>query len=129
MKKIIAILLAALLILSSLAALAEEIPAPEGDDNTITIGATAVPHEEIIEGVVRGKLEAAGWKVEVVPFTDYVLPNTSLEDGELDANYFQTWRYLVEQNESHVLPLLIGLGALALLLILGVIILLVRRRR
>ena len=36
---------------------------------------------------------------------------------------------VVEQNESHVLPLLIGLGALALLLILGVIILLVRRRR
>lgn len=110
LRKIFAILLAALLAVTALSALAEEIPAPEGDDNTISIGATAVPHEEIIEGVVRAKLEAAGWKVEVVPFTDYVLPNTSLEDGEIDANYFQTWRYLVEQNESRGLHLVEVLG-------------------
>ena len=80
-RKLFAIILATLLIIASLSALAEEIPTPEGDDNHISIGATAVPHEEIIEGVVRAKLEAAGWEVEVVPFTDYVLPNTSLEDG------------------------------------------------
>lgn len=110
LRKIFAILLTALLAVTALSALAEEIPAPEGDDNTISIGATAVPHEEIIEGVVRAKLEAAGWKVEVVPFTDYVLPNTSLEDGEIDANYFQTWRYLVEQNESRGLHLVEVLG-------------------
>ena len=110
LRKIFAILLAALLAVTALSALAEEIPAPAGDDNTISIGATAVPHEEIIEGVVRAKLEAAGWKVEVVPFTDYVLPNTSLEDGEIDANYFQTWRYLVEQNESRGLHLVEVLG-------------------
>ena len=109
-RRFVSILLAALLVLSlSGAALASEIPAPDGD-NKIVIGATAVPHEEIIEGVVRAKLEAAGWVVEVVPFTDYVLPNTSLEDGELDANYFQTWRYLVEQNESRGLHLVEVLG-------------------
>ena len=55
-------------------------------------------------------MEAAGWQVEVVPFTDYVLPNTALEDGEIDANYFQTWRYLVEQNESRGLHLVEVLG-------------------
>ena len=60
--------------------------------------------------MVRTKLEAAGWEVEVVPFTDYVLPNTSLEDGEIDANYFQTWRYLVEQNETRGLHLVEVLG-------------------
>ena len=109
-RKLFAIILATLLIIASLSALAEEIPAPEGDDNHISIGATAVPHEEIIEGVVRTKLEAAGWEVEVVPFTDYVLPNTSLEDGEIDANYFQTWRYLVEQNETRGLHLVEVLG-------------------
>jgi D-methionine transport system substrate-binding protein len=109
-RKLFAIILAALLIIASLSALAEEIPTPEGDDNHISIGATAVPHEEIIEGVVRAKLEAAGWEVEVVPFTDYVLPNTSLEDGEIDANYFQTWRYLVEQNETRGLHLVEVLG-------------------
>jgi len=109
-RKLFAIILATLLIIASLSALAEEIPTPEGDDNHISIGATAVPHEEIIEGVVRAKLEAAGWEVEVVPFTDYVLPNTSLEDGEIDANYFQTWRYLVEQNETRGLHLVEVLG-------------------
>ncbi|MBQ8971872.1 MAG: methionine ABC transporter substrate-binding protein, partial [Clostridia bacterium] len=46
-----------------------------------------------------------GWTLEVVPFTDYVLPNTALEDGELDANYFQTIRYLQEQNEVRGLHL------------------------
>ena len=109
-RKLFAIILATLLIIASLSALAEEIPTPEGDDNHISIGATAVPHEEIVEGVVRTKLEAAGWEVEVVPFTDYVLPNTSLEDGEIDANYFQTWRYLVEQNETRGLHLVEVLG-------------------
>lgn len=109
-RKLFAIILATLLIIASLSAPAEEIPTPEGDDNHISIGATAVPHEEIIEGVVRTKLEAAGWEVEVVPFTDYVLPNTSLEDGEIDANYFQTWRYLVEQNETRGLHLVEVLG-------------------
>ena len=109
-RKLFAIILATMLIIASLSALAEEIPTPEGDDNHISIGATAVPHEEIIEGVVRTKLEAAGWEVEVVPFTDYVLPNTSLEDGEIDANYFQTWRYLVEQNETRGLHLVEVLG-------------------
>ena len=104
-RRIVSILLASLLVFSLTAVFAEEIPSPVGNDNKIVIGATAVPHEEIIEGVVRAKLEAAGWVVEVVPFTDYVLPNTALEDGELDANYFQTWRYLVEQNESRGLHL------------------------
>ena len=77
-RKLIAVLLTALLVLLCTFALADEIPGPDGDDRHIAIGATAVPHEEIIEGVVRAKLEAAGWEVEVVPFTDYVLPNTAL---------------------------------------------------
>ena len=109
-RRFVSILLASLLVFSLTAVFAEEIPSPVGNDNIIVIGATAVPHEEIIEGVVRAKLEAAGWVVEVVPFTDYVLPNTALEDGELDANYFQTWRYLVEQNESRGLHLVEVLG-------------------
>ena len=82
-----------------------EIPAPEGDDNKISIGVTPVPHAEIVNDVVVPKLEAAGWDVEVVEFNDYVQPNTSLEDGEIDANYFQTIRYLEEQNKERGLHL------------------------
>ena len=82
-----------------------EIPAPEGDDNKISIGVTPVPHAEIVNDVAVPKLEAAGWDVEVVEFNDYVQPNTSLEDGEIDANYFQTIRYLEEQNKERGLHL------------------------
>ena len=82
-----------------------EIPAPEGDDNKIAIGVTPVPHAEIVNDVVVPKLEAAGWTVEVVEFNDYVQPNTSLEDGEIDANYFKTIRYPEEQNKERGLHL------------------------
>jgi D-methionine transport system substrate-binding protein len=58
-----------------------------------------------VNAVVKQKLEDAGWKVEVVEFNDYVQPNTALEDGELDANYFQTIRYLQEQNQERGLHL------------------------
>ena len=93
-RKLFSILLIALLALSSVAALAAEIPAPEGDDNVIAIGATEVPHAQIIDNVVKPALEAAGWKVDLQVFNDYVIPNTSLEDGELDANYFQHLLYM-----------------------------------
>ena len=105
LRKLFAIILVSLLALSSVAALAAEIPAPEGDDNVIAIGATEVPHAQIIEGVVKPALEAAGWKVDLQVFGDYVIPNTSLEDGELDANYFQHLLYMESENESRGLHL------------------------
>lgn len=105
LRKLFAIILVSLLALSSVAALAAEIPAPEGDDNVIAIGATEVPHAQIIEGVVQPALEAAGWKVDLQVFGDYVIPNTSLEDGELDANYFQHLLYMESENESRGLHL------------------------
>ena len=64
LRKIFAILLSALLALTFVSAFAAEIPAPEGDDNKITIGATEVPHAQIIEGVVKPALEAAGFASE-----------------------------------------------------------------
>ena len=105
LRKLFAIILVSLLALSSVTALAAEIPAPEGDDNVIAIGATEVPHAQIIEGVVQPALEAAGWKVDLQVFGDYVIPNTSLEDGELDANYFQHLLYMESENESRGLHL------------------------
>ena len=104
-RKLFSILLIALLALSSVAALAAEIPAPEGDDNVIAIGATEVPHAQIIDNVVKPALEAAGWKVDLQVFNDYVIPNTSLEDGELDANYFQHLLYMQSENENRGLHL------------------------
>lgn len=75
------------------------------DEKTISIGVTPVPHEEIVRDVVVPILEAEGWKVEIVQFNDYVQPNTSVEEGSLDANYYQTIRYLQQQNEERGLHL------------------------
>lgn len=69
-------------------------------DKKISVGVNPVPHAEILENVVKDVLAKDGWELEVVVFEDYVLPNRSLEDGELDANYFQTLGYLNQQNED-----------------------------
>ena len=111
-KKLFALLVVIALLSLSLAAFAEEnaIPSPIDGDNAISIGVTAIPHGEIVNDIVKSKLEAAGWQVKVVEFTDYLLPNTSLEAGEIDANYFQTIRYLQEENSKRGLHLVAVAG-------------------
>ena len=74
-------------------------------DKKITVGVNPVPHAEILENAVKDVLAKDGWELEVVIFQDYVLPNTSLEEGELDANYFQTLGYMNGQNEDNGLHL------------------------
>ncbi len=73
---------------------------PTDGDNKISVGATPVPHAEILDNIVKEVLAKNGWELETVVFNDYVLPNTSLEEGELDANYFQTLGYMNQQNED-----------------------------
>lgn len=70
------------------------------EDKIIKVGVSPVPHEEIME-VAKPLLEAKGYTVEIVEFTDYVLPNTALENGEIDANYFQHIAYLNSFNEDN----------------------------
>lgn len=81
-----------------------------GEDKVITVGATPVPHADILENAVKEALAAEGWQLETVVFEDYVLPNTSLEEGELDANYFQTLGYMNQQNEDVGLHLAAACG-------------------
>lgn len=59
----------------------------------IRIGATPVPHSEILE-TIKDDLTELGYELEIVVFNDYVLPNIALSNGELDANYFQHIPYL-----------------------------------
>jgi len=60
----------------------------------IVVGATPVPHAEILNDVVKGLLEKEGITLEVKEFTDYVTPNLALADGSIDANFFQHAPYL-----------------------------------
>jgi D-methionine transport system substrate-binding protein len=66
----------------------------KGEDKVITIGVSPEPHKAIVENAIKPLLEAEGYKVDVVEFVDYVLPNTALAEGEIDANYFQHIPYL-----------------------------------
>ena len=70
------------------------------ESTTLSVGASAVPHAEILEQV-KPILKEKGIDLEVTVFQDYVLPNTSVEEGELDANYFQHIPYLETFNEEH----------------------------
>ena len=74
------------------------------EDKTIKVGASPTPHAEILE-VVKPLLEEKGYNLEVVEFDDYVLPNTSLAEGELDANFFQHIPYLEQMNKEKDLKL------------------------
>lgn len=70
------------------------------DDNTITVGASPVPHAEILD-FAAPLLEEKGYTLKVVEFSDYVLPNVALFEGELDANYFQHLPYLEDYNAEN----------------------------
>lgn len=65
------------------------------DDKKIVVGVSPNPHAEIVE-VIKPQLEKEGYELEIKVFDDYVLPNTALEEGSLDANYFQHVPYLEE---------------------------------
>lgn len=66
----------------------------------LIVGATAVPHAEILEAA-KPILEEKGIDLEIVVFTDYVTPNITLRDEEIDANYFQTPGYLEGQMNEY----------------------------
>jgi D-methionine transport system substrate-binding protein len=69
----------------------------QGETSTkkIVVGATPVPHVEILN-VVKPILEEKGYELEIKEFTDYVTPNIALNDKELDANFFQHVPYMDE---------------------------------
>ena len=71
-----------------------------GETVTIKVGATPAPHAAILE-VAKEILAEQGYDLDIVEYDDYVTPNDSLEDGSLDANYFQHITYMNEFNESN----------------------------
>lgn len=72
----------------------------KSEDGLIKVGATPKPHAEILE-IAKPLLEKAGYELKIVEFDDYVLPNTSLEEGEIDANFFQHTTYMNNFNANN----------------------------
>ncbi len=108
MKKVCTIALSALLALSLLAGCGSSsgssvsAPADSGsaagsaspaETVTLKVGASITPHAEIL-AQCKPILAEQGIDLEVVEYTDYVQPNTAVEEGDLDANYFQHVNYL-----------------------------------
>ncbi|TVP83769.1 MAG: MetQ/NlpA family ABC transporter substrate-binding protein [Alkalicoccus sp.] len=70
------------------------------DSEPLAVGASNVPHAEILE-FAEPLLEEEGVELDIVTFNDYILPNEALADGEIDANYFQHVPYLESQIDEH----------------------------
>lgn len=69
------------------------------NEKEISIGLSPRPHREIIE-FIKDDLEKEGYTLKIVEFTDYIKPNDAVQEGELDANFFQHEVYLDEFNEQ-----------------------------
>ncbi|WP_055069671.1 MetQ/NlpA family ABC transporter substrate-binding protein [Clostridium massiliamazoniense] len=78
----------------------ESVQSSKENDKTITIGVSPVPHKGIVDAAIP-ELEGKGYKVVVKEFIDYVIPNTALDSGDLDANFFQHTPYLNNFNEKN----------------------------
>lgn len=74
--------------------------AASGETITLTVGATPNPHAEIL-AQVKDDLAAEGIDLVVKEYSDYVVPNTAVEEGDLDANYFQHTPYMEKFNEEN----------------------------
>ena len=91
MKKILALVLAALLVLGSGAALAE--------NQKIRVAASTTPHAIILE-FIKDDLAALGYDLEIMEVTDYYVANPATAAGEVDVNYFQHLPFLNAYNDS-----------------------------
>ena len=113
MKKVLAIVLSALLLVAALAGCASKsepastetastdtTASTDGKLETLKVGASSTPHAAIL-AQVKDTLAAEGYALQIVIYDDYVLPNQSLADGSLDANYFQHTPYLNSFNASN----------------------------
>lgn len=105
-KKIIALAAAAALTLSLAACSGNNSSSTADNSNSdasstvIRVGASPSPHAEILE-FAKDQLAAKGYELEIVEFTDYVMPNVALYEGDLDANFFQHTPYLDNYNEQN----------------------------
>ena len=110
MKKIILAVLAALVLSLALAGCGgkdekKAAPSAAAPKNVVLkVGATAVPHAEILKAI-QPALAKEGVELKIVEFSDYVRPNVALAEKELDANFFQHVPYLEQFSKDRKLDL------------------------
>lgn len=115
MKKLLILLSLLALVVVGCGKKEEAKPVEDATSKVIKVGATPVPHSEILNAI-KEDLAAKGYTLEIVEFTDYVTPNIALNDGQIDANFFQHVPYmesfakdkglkLISAGKVHVEPL------------------------
>ena len=72
-----------------------------GEIVTLKVGASPVPHGDILAFIDENLAEDAGIDIEIVEYSDYILPNRNLDSGELDANFFQHVPYFDAQVDEN----------------------------
>lgn len=82
------------------AATADKETQSEKELEKIKVGASITPHAEILNSISE-KLKEQGYELEVVEYNDYIIPNTALDSGELDANFIQHLPYLDDFNKEN----------------------------
>lgn len=99
MKKVLSIVLSSVIALS-IVGCGQKAATNQKEEKglkVIKVGATPVPHKEILDKI-KPELEKKGYKLEIKEFTDYQLPNAALASKDLDANFFQHVPFLDKQN-------------------------------
>lgn len=106
MKKLVLVLTSLLIVVSLFAGCGAKTSTDNASNSgseqktkKLVVGATPAPHAEILE-IVKPILQKQGIELEVKEFNDYVTPNTSLVDKQIDANFFQHQPYLDEFNKD-----------------------------
>lgn len=101
-KKILLVVLALALVLTSCSkkeSKKEDGQTTNTDNKKVVIGVSPAPHKEIAEKA-KEILEKDGIELEIKEFDDYVTPNTSLEEKDIDLNFFQHIPYLENFNKE-----------------------------
>ncbi|MDD5367756.1 MAG: MetQ/NlpA family ABC transporter substrate-binding protein [Anaerolineaceae bacterium] len=71
----------------------------------LKVGVSPVPHGEILKFIKDNLAAKEGLDITIVEFTDYVQPNLALQDGQIDANYFQHVPYMEDFGKEHKIDL------------------------
>lgn len=99
LKKVLAVVLSATVCFGLLTGCGGGKDESSEDSKKIVVGASPSPHADILKAAQK-ELKKEGYTLEIKEYSDYVQPNTALDAGDLDANYFQHKPYMDNFNEE-----------------------------
>lgn len=100
MKKTLLLIVSALFIFGALTACGKDEEGKELSEEKLVVGVTGGPHEQIFE-IVKELAAEEGLEIELKVFSDYVIPNTALAEGEIDLNSYQHKPFMDKFNDDH----------------------------